>query len=98
MILRSAPARYLLLLLGSLAVTATLVLDQQFPRGSGGNAYQREQASNGPFQFFAAFRNNELDYPSFYANLPQDEVVAHCRPAAQQARMHHRLASRTRLA
>ena len=51
------------------------LLDQDSPRGQGGNAYQHELASNGPYQFFAAFRNNELDYQQFYASLPT-EVVA----------------------
>ena len=51
------------------------LLDQDGPRGQGGNAYQHELASNGPYQFFAAFRNNELDYQQFYASLPA-EVVA----------------------
>lgn len=37
--------------------------------GEGGNTYQRELAGNGPYQFFAAFRNNELDYRQFYATL-----------------------------
>ena len=36
----------LLAVLGGLSV---LVVDQQFPRGQGGNAYQRELASNGPY-------------------------------------------------
>ncbi len=30
------------------------------------NNYVNELASNGPYQFVAAFRNNELDYKSFY--------------------------------
>lgn len=51
------------------------VLGQDFPRGLGGNAYQIELASNGPFQFFAAFRNNELDYRKFYATLPDSQVA-----------------------
>ncbi|SEJ52171.1 Phosphoglycerol transferase MdoB [Azotobacter beijerinckii] len=59
----------------SLATLSGLALDQQFPRGSGGNAYQRELAANGPYQFFAAFRNNELDYPQFYATLPDAQVA-----------------------
>lgn len=66
-------------MLGGLLVVATacsLVIDQEFPRGVGGNAYQRELASNGPFQFFAAFRNNELDYPQFYTTLPERDVAA----------------------
>jgi len=48
---------------------------QNAPRGLGGNAYQRELASNGPFQFFAAFRNNELDYQQFYSTLPEPDVA-----------------------
>lgn len=62
-----------------LALAAALVVGQDFPRGSGGNAYQRELASNGPFQFFAAFRNNELDYPQFYATLPDAEIGSRLR-------------------
>jgi phosphoglycerol transferase MdoB-like AlkP superfamily enzyme len=61
------------------AVATTLAVGQDFPRGIGGNAYQRELASNGPFQFFAAFRNNELEYPQFYATLPKQEVAAQLR-------------------
>lgn len=30
------------------------------------NTYVNELASNGPYQFFSAFRNNELDYRHFY--------------------------------
>ncbi|MCQ4245338.1 sulfatase [Stutzerimonas decontaminans] len=60
-------------LLGA-ATASALIVGQDFPRGNGGNAYQRELASNGPFQFFAAFRNNELDYPQFYATLPDNEI------------------------
>lgn len=51
------------------------LLDQDGPRGLGGNAYRRELASNGPYQFFAAFRNNELDYRQFYSSLPDGEVA-----------------------
>jgi phosphoglycerol transferase MdoB-like AlkP superfamily enzyme len=54
----------------ALAATTLLLINQETPRGQGGNAYQRELASNGPYQFFAAFRNNELDYPTFYGTLP----------------------------
>ncbi|OZY39270.1 sulfatase [Pseudomonas fragi] len=55
------------------------LLDQDGPRGQGGNAYQHELASNGPYQFFAAFRNNELDYQQFYASLPTDVVAKQLR-------------------
>ncbi len=67
--------------LGLVALLVTVgissaVLGQNFPRGLGGNAYQRELAGNGPFQFFAAFRNNELDYTQFYATLPDQKVAS----------------------
>ena len=59
-----------------LAVINSATIGQGFPRGLGGNAYQRELASNGPFQFFSAFRNNELDYAQFYATLPDRDVAS----------------------
>ena len=55
------------------------LLDQDAPRGQGGNAYQHELASNGPYQFFAAFRNNELDYQQFYTSLPTAVVAKQLR-------------------
>lgn len=33
------------------------------------NNYNQQLAANGPYQFFAAFRNNELDYNSFYKKI-----------------------------
>lgn len=65
-----------LIVLFVLAGLGTQFIDQEHPRGQDGNAYQRELASNGPYQFFAAFRNNELDYPQFYGTLPQAEAGA----------------------
>ena len=59
----------------SLAALSAVLLGQSYPRGLGGNAYQNELASNGPFQFFAAFRNNELDYRQFYATLPDQQIA-----------------------
>lgn len=56
-----------------------LIVDQDFPHATGGNPYQRELASNGPYQFFAAFRNNELDYRQFYATLPEQDVAERLR-------------------
>jgi phosphoglycerol transferase MdoB-like AlkP superfamily enzyme len=40
------------------------------------NVYQNELASNGPYQFVAAFRNNELDYLQFYVSLPPEQASA----------------------
>ncbi|MBB6341484.1 phosphoglycerol transferase MdoB-like AlkP superfamily enzyme [Pseudomonas fluvialis] len=61
-------------LLAGMATAALLLLDQEMPRGQGGNTYQHELASNGPYQFFAAFRNNELDYDQFYSSLPAEDA------------------------
>jgi len=55
------------------------LISQDAPRAQGGNAYQNELASNGPYQFFAAFRNNELDYSQFYKSLPTDKVASQMR-------------------
>lgn len=71
------------------AVTAValsiLVVGQGFPRCSGGNAYQHELASNGPYQFFAAFRNNELDYTQFYPQLPEATAATALREEVSEA-------------
>lgn len=40
------------------------------------NSYQNELASNGPYQFIAAFRNNELDYYKFYRTLPDSKAAS----------------------
>lgn len=55
------------------------LLSQGSPRAQGGNAYQNELASNGPYQFFAAFRNNDLDYQQFYSSLPPADVAPQVR-------------------
>jgi len=34
-----------------------------------------ELSGNGAYEFFAAFRNNELSYSRFYATLPNDEAL-----------------------
>ncbi|WP_416311679.1 LTA synthase family protein [Pseudomonas sp. W03] len=62
-----------------MALLAGFLVDQDRPRTQGGNTYARELESNGPYQFFAAFRNNELDYPQFYATLPAEEVAQQMR-------------------
>jgi len=69
----------------ALAGLSGLLLSQDFPRGSDGNSYQRELAANGPYQFFAAFRNNELDYPSFYATLDEQQVGALLRAEVEES-------------
>ena len=42
------------------------------------NNYNRQLAANGPYQFFAAFRNNQLDYDYFYKQIDKqlaDKVI-----------------------
>ncbi|QRY81824.1 sulfatase-like hydrolase/transferase [Pseudomonas sp. PDNC002] len=58
-----------------MAVVALFLVDQEHPRTQGGNAYLRELESNGPYQFFSAFRNNELDYAQFYTPLPAQQAT-----------------------
>ena len=43
------------------------------------NTQANELAGNGIYEFFAANRNNELDYERFYTTLPQDEAFAKVR-------------------
>ncbi len=43
------------------------------------NAYAREIAGNGPFEFVRAFKNNDLDYTRFYRTLPENTVYARLR-------------------
>ena len=40
------------------------------------NNYVNELATNGPYQFVAAFRNNTLDYRTFYT-LGDDKILSH---------------------
>ena len=73
--------RRLLSALGLLIIAglSLQLLSQDAPRVQGGNAYENELASNGPYQFFAAFRNNELDYQQFYESLPSKVVAQQIR-------------------
>lgn len=47
------------------------------------NPYINALAGNGIYQFFAALRANRLDYPSFYATLPDDKAFAIVRDMLQ---------------
>lgn len=58
-----------------LPASASFVLLDQDTRETGSNTYLRELASNGPYQFFAAFRNNTLDYEQFYAGMDDNESI-----------------------
>lgn len=57
-----------------LAALAAIALVGQSPRDAFVNNYARELASNGPYQLVGAFRNNTLDYETFYAQGDYDEL------------------------
>jgi phosphoglycerol transferase MdoB-like AlkP superfamily enzyme len=60
------------------AVIAAFALNsEQLPAFA--NNYHRELAKNGLWSFFAAFRNNELDYDQFYATCDIDASFANIR-------------------
>jgi len=54
-------------------IFAFVLVNQDLQRFSS-NSYQNELAANGPYQFIAAFRNNELDYDLFYSKLPAPQA------------------------
>ncbi len=58
-------------------------LDQELRKISP-NTYQVELASNGPYQFFAAFRNNELDFHQFYHTIDDAEATRLLRQAVAE--------------
>ena len=61
-------------LIALMAAGAIALMDQK-PRENFQNVYARELASSGPYQFFAAFRNNELDFDTFYASMPSPALA-----------------------
>ena len=61
------------------------VLVDQHPRQGFANNFQKELASNGPYQMIAAFRNNELDYMQWYPSLPADQVTRDLRREVAEA-------------
>ena len=56
------------------AFVAALILVGQAPRDAFVNNYARELASNGPYQLVGAFRNNTLDYDTFYTRGDDEEL------------------------
>jgi len=67
----------------SLAALCFLLVGQA-PRNSIENNFAKEIASNGPYQFFAAFRNNELDFDTFYAHSQDKEMSEMVRNIVQR--------------
>lgn len=54
-------------------ILAFFLVDQDL-RNLSTNRYQNELAGNGPYQFFNAFRDNELDYYDFYYTSPDQQA------------------------
>ena len=67
-----------------LPASAYASLDQSLMHFSD-NAYQNELAGDGPYQFFAAFRNNDLDYGRFYVNIDNKLAAATLRQEVKEA-------------
>jgi phosphoglycerol transferase MdoB-like AlkP superfamily enzyme len=61
-----------------LTVAVSFAVDASMKDRSSNN-YVNELAGNGIYQFFAAFRDNELDYAKYYPTLPKDEAFANLR-------------------
>jgi len=78
---RLAPAAILL----ALPIAAYTGVHQEL-RQIGANTYVNELAGNGPYQFIAAFRNNELSYENFYATLPRPQASDLLRRAVVDSR------------
>lgn len=57
-----------------LPVLVFLTVDGALPGEVFANRYEKELAENGIYQLFSAFRNNSLDYATFYKNM--DEKAA----------------------
>jgi phosphoglycerol transferase MdoB-like AlkP superfamily enzyme len=60
----------------TLALCSFLFVGQPL-RGLSDNNYINELSSNGPYQFVAAFRNNTLDYKTFYSQGNEAELSSH---------------------
>ena len=53
----------------ALPVASFIGVDPRF-KEFGDDAQAAQLAGNGPYEFFSAFRNNEIDYAQFYRTLP----------------------------
>jgi phosphoglycerol transferase MdoB-like AlkP superfamily enzyme len=61
-----------------LTVAVTVFVDSE-DKNRTSNAYVNELAGNGIYEFFSAYRNNELDYDRFYRTLPDAAAFAQLR-------------------
>ena len=65
-----------------LTVGVTVLVDSE-QKNRSENAYVNELAGNGIYEFFSAYRNNELDWNRFYKTLPDAEAFAKVRELLQ---------------
>ncbi|NOX07882.1 MAG: sulfatase-like hydrolase/transferase [Gammaproteobacteria bacterium] len=76
------------LILWLLPLVSYVLLDSNL-RDIPNNHYQKELLSNGPYQFFAAFRNNELEYSGFYFTLDDQQASMILRKEVLEANAHY---------
>jgi phosphoglycerol transferase MdoB-like AlkP superfamily enzyme len=62
----------------ALTVAVTELVDSE-AKNRTGNAFVNELAGDGIYEFFSAYRNNELDYNRLYKTLPEAEAFARVR-------------------
>jgi phosphoglycerol transferase MdoB-like AlkP superfamily enzyme len=65
-----------------LTVGVTVLVDSE-DKNRSDNAYVNELAGNGIYEFFSAYRNNELDWSRFYRTLPEADAFAKVRELLQ---------------
>ncbi len=65
---------------------ASFLLVGDGPREALATLSARELAGNGYYEFARAFRNNELDYQTFYITMPEHEARLEMRDEFQEAR------------
>jgi phosphoglycerol transferase MdoB-like AlkP superfamily enzyme len=65
-----------------LTVGVTVLVDSE-DKNRSDNAYVNELAGNGIYEFFSAYRNNELDWNHFYRTLPDADAFAKVRQLLQ---------------
>ena len=68
-----------------LPISAYAGIDQKLMHSSANN-YQNELAGNGPYQFFASFRNNELNYYKFYKTIDDQQASSELRHEVMQGK------------
>jgi phosphoglycerol transferase MdoB-like AlkP superfamily enzyme len=68
-----------LLIILVFVVTSFFVVDSSKLAEISKNHYVNEIAKNGIHELFSAYRNNEIDYESFYTTVPQNELITNLR-------------------